>query len=553
MLNYCPKAVLLFTLFLSMCDVFAQSFISDFEVLPSVEFQNKKKELLKKIIYSDASGHYALYASGKNGDGRKSIRKFDNDFQPMGYRIKLAYTKNAIEPKTIDVIELDNKIYHLWSARSVNGTDYYSEELDLLSKSIKAKVKIASVSSEDSYYGSSKPKIVLKKDSKQAYLLVELVKDKKDDKVLNIMTFDSKMNITNNEKYTFPHDNKNFIIKSIMPSYDNAFVIFGIWFSWEDKDKSIKAREYSYFAYELINQQVNLITEIETKDNFLSSFLAKTKGSELFISGLLSKEKREIPSGLYIQKYDLSKKETVFEKRLSMPRSFYKHPEHIDVTKVPERARDRKKRQEDSNYVPRKLFLTDKDELILLTEQNSYIESSGGGFMHGAPNEFGAMPIMTPLPIYRFQLDNTYDSGENHDNRLGLHLRDDIAIFKFDEGGDLIWSNKVEKQQEWAGTTKYISLFSKYYNNKLFLFYNGNYLNIEGNGDFLDKNDSALLCTVIQENGNYQRQVIHHYTKEYPTVTMPYLSHYADQYGVLLHSRAPLNVKRQKFTRVIIN
>lgn len=553
MLHVSFKLYILFILCSFSSNVFAQFLEPDFDIYPSVEFQNKKKEILQKIIYSDPSGHYAIYASGKNGGGKKSIRKFNTNFKPMNYRIKINFTKNAFEPKTIDIITIDNKVYHIWSERSVNGVDYFSQEIDLLSESIKTNIKIATVSREEAYYEFCKPKLVLDSDLKRVYLFVELVKGQKENKKLSIFVFDSKMNSISHEKYTVPHDNKNFIVKSIIPTKNNAHILFGMWFSWEDKDKSIKAKEYSYFAYKLLNNEVALLTEIKTKGAYLSSFLTETKGSDLYISGLLAQETRDIPSGLYFLKYDLSKKEIANEKRIAMPENFYKYPEYlVDKTNRSDKTKDKKKRKEDSFYVPKKLFITNKNEVILLTEQNSLVQSSGGGFTYGLPDASG-MPTILPFPIYRFQSESTHDLGDSHDKDFGLHLRNDIAIFKFDNTGEILWSNKIEKQQEWQGTSSYISLYVKYQNNKLFLFYNGNYLNIEGNGDFLGKKDSALLCTVVKDNGNYQRQVIHRYIGEYPNVTMPFLSHYSDKYGVLLYSRAPLNVKRQKFTRVTLN
>lgn len=553
MLQVSLKTYILFVLCHFSSNVFAQFIEPDFDVYQSDEFQNKKKEVLQKIIYSSTSSHYAIYAAGKNGSGKKSIRKFNTDFKPMNYRIKIGYSKNAFEPKTIDIITLENKVYHIWSARSMNGIEYFSQEIDLLSESVKNNIKIATVSREDASYNSCNPKLVLDSDLKRAYLFVELVKDQKENKKLSVFVFDSNMNSTSHEKYTVPHDNKNFIIKSIIPTKNDAHILFGMWFSWEDKEKSIEAKEYSYFAYELFNNEVALLTEIKTKGGHLSSFLAKTRGSDLFISGLLAAETRHIPNGLYFLNYDLSKKEIANEKRIAMPKSFYKYPEYlVDKTTHSNKPKDKKKRREDSYYVPKNLFISEENEVILLTEQHTLVESNGGDFIYGLPNASG-MPTIVHLPIYRFESETTYDFGDSLDKDFGLHLRDDIAIFKFDHTGALLWSNKIEKQLEWPGVSSYISLYAKYQKNKLFLFYNGNYLNIEGNGDFLGKKDSALLCTVVEDNGDFQRQVIHHYTGEYPNVTIPFLSHYSDKYGVLLYSCAPLNAKRQKFTRVTLN
>ncbi|GAB5475600.1 MAG: hypothetical protein Mars2KO_36990 [Maribacter sp.] len=530
---------------------FAQFAEPDFEVQPTVEFENKKRELLQKLIYSNTTGHYALYGKGKNGDGQKSIRKFDTNFKPLGYRIKLSYPKDAIEPKTIDVISIDNKVYHIWSAISSKGVDYFSEEIDLLSKSIKQKTKIASLSRDVANYDSRNAKILLNRNLKQTYLFVELIKSPKEDKKLSLFVFDSRMNIMDVQNYTFPHDNKNFILKSIQPSTNDRFIVFAKWFSWEDKEKSIEAKEYSYFAYELHNNEVGLLAEIRTEGNHLTNFLAKTEDSSLFISGLLAKESPEIPVGLFFLKYDLIKKKITQEKRLSMPKSFYKYPEYLDEnSSIPTKAKDIKKRAEDSYYSPKRLFISSKKEVILLTEQNSFMQMTSVGIPNYGVNQFGAgAPQMQITGFIRSNYIFDYSQSEGS----GIHFRNDIAVFKFNENGELLWSNKIEKQQEWPETSKYISLYSKFVNDKLFLIYNGNYLNIEGSGDFLGKKDSALLCTVVEENGNYRRQIIHYYTAEYPNVTMPYLTHYSEKYGFLLHSRAPLNIKRQKFTRVTLN
>ena len=67
--------------------VFSQIFMPNFEVESFEEFQNKKKELFQKMLFSDYSGHYALFGAGKFGNGKKTIRKFTLDFQPEDYKI----------------------------------------------------------------------------------------------------------------------------------------------------------------------------------------------------------------------------------------------------------------------------------------------------------------------------------------------------------------------------------------------------------------------------------------------------------------------------------
>ena len=168
----------------------------------------------------------------------------------------------------------------------------------------------------------------------------------------------------------------------------------------------------------------------------------------------------------------------------------------------------------DSNYFLRRLFVTSKNEAILLIEQ-----------------------------AYAYQGTTVGD----------IYHYDDIGIFKLGVKGDLIWTSKIKKEHAWHGTNKFLSFYSTLKNDRLFLFYNGNYINIEGRDNFLKGNDAALLCTTVESDGSFQRNVVSYYAEEYPVVAIPRLSNRSEFKGVLLYSVAPGNVKRQKFTNVTLN
>jgi len=548
MLNSNFRTLLHFTFLLVFSCVSAQSSLTSFAIDESVEFKDRKKELFEKMLLSDASGNYMLFSKGKDGSGEKSIRKFDDKFQPLDYRLTLTYDKKISNPVTIDVIVLKSKIFHIWSGRSTKGIEYFSQEIDLPSASTKTENRIAHISNEDAYYGTKKSTIIIEDTDtlNKVNLYIEIHKVQKDNKSLLVYAYDSEMKPISHENYILPQLNENFFIKSLHPYQSDKTVLFGVRHESKNLTESIENKEYSYLAYQLSDNQVTLLTEIKPKGQYLNTFLATLNENNLFISGLLADEAIDEPSGLYFSNFDLRTMKMVAEKRTSLPNSFYKYPKNNEEELRNTERRKRKDNNEDSNYLSKNLLVTDKNEVILIVEQASHIIYSGGSFNHSMG---GVQPTFSPVYRHFQSLSGTENKTETF-KEPGMHLRDDIAVFKFDESGNLLWSTKVEKQQQWPTYTMYITFYPIYKNDKLYLFYNGNFINIEGDGDFLGKKDSALLCTIVKDNGQVQRNIISYYTQEYPVVGIPSLSNYSNTSDVLLYYKAPENHKRHKFTRV---
>ena len=525
------KSVLLTSIFFIGATIFAQIPQPNFEVRPTAEFISKKREVLKKMLFSDDSGHYVLFAAGKNGLGNKSIRKLSNELQPLDYRVNLSFRKKVYEPSTIEVIVLENKIFHIWTAKTREGIGYFSQEIDVKSEKTIAQKLIARVNFNESLYGYTQANILVDKDSKRVYLNIQLVNKLKNNTKIRSHIYDENINEIRTDNYEIPYSNTQFKVSYVRPYGADKLILIGKNFHSENWAKSTRRKEYDHLIYSLADNKAVLLKTIPTNDQHLNTLLSKIVKNNLIIMGMVGNQNTSKPSSLYFLNYNLENSTVEQEHQRRIPDNFYDYPEEREekLSSV-QFTIGYKQRTADSNYFVKNLISNDENDLILTAEQNFAIEhNSSTGF---GPN--GTMGMGVGL------------GGKTH-------YSGDIVVFKMTFSGELLWTKKIIKQQEWGGTTDYLSFFQTYKNNKLFLFYNGNYLNIESGGNFLGKKDSALMCTIVQSDGSYQRNVIAHYTEEYPNVSIPSYSNYTDTNGVFIYSRAPGNIKRQKFTNITLN
>lgn len=508
-MKFLNNLLIIILLILTIYTSNAQSFVPNFEVKSEVEFQNKKKELFRKMLFSDNSGNYAVFSSGKNGRGQNSIRKFDNQFKPLDYRFKLTYSKNVLDYKTINVIIIDKKAYHIWCAKTHEGIDYYKQEISLTNRKVLSEEKIASNDRNGRAFKYFSPEINVDYNFNRIYLQIPHANNSQSNKTFKVVLFDLDFNLIKEENYEFPYPSNRFIFSFYKPYDKDKLIVIGKKFDSDYLNQSNKERNYTHLIYRLENNQIKLLHEIKPNPHHINKVAARINNNSLLVSGVIANHSISKPSSIYFLNYDLINLKVRAERKQRIPDSFFKNPEKREQ-KI--KALGGQKQYVDGNYYLRNLHVTSENESSLIIEQ-----------------------------AYVFK-----------DQYMGdMYYYDNIGVFKLDPLGNLLWTSKIIKEH--TGRREYLSFYSVEKNNRIFLFYNGTYINIEGKPDFLRANDAALLCTVVEPDGNYQRSVVNHYTEEYPTVAIPTLSNYSEKKGVIIFSRAQGNVKRQKFTWVTLN
>ena len=371
----------------------------------------------------------------------------------------------------------------------------------------------------------TKSHLVKDRETTQVHLVTQIFGNQKDPVEIRIDSFDEKLNPLNTLNLSLTHPTEQFQLLSVTPYDEKKYVLVGKHHSSRNISKSVKRKEYEYFVYNLTDGEAQVLHTISPNDTHLNGLITSIKDDKLFMTGLIGKHNPSKPSSIYYLQYDLSRLQMDFEKRNRLPDTFYNYPEKRDEkTPTLQVGFRNKKREADSNYQIKDLFLNDNNETILIAEQNFFTENS-------APITNGQGAITPTLGRKMF-------------------YSNDIAVFKMSKEGDFLWHSKIMKRQQWGGDISVLSFYPTFKNNTLFLFYNGNYINIENPGaNFLTKNDAALMCTVINADGTFQRNVVTYYTEEYPNVVLPRLCNYKEDIGAVLYHRAPGNLKRQKFTR----
>lgn len=498
-----------------------------YEVKPSSEFLNKKKEILKTLLYSDDTGHYALFANGKLGNGKKSIRKFSLDFQPTKYRITIGFPKKVFEPETLNILPFGNKLYHFWTTRTREGIDFYVQEIDIKEQAVQSAKMLARVDYKKGYATRTNSTVLVDYDSNQLYLMSKVIHGAQENVVIRIDRFDQNLEHVETQNYPLPYHNEQFKNMSVKTYGDGRLILIAKNYFSSNISKSRKKKEYEYLIYELTGDEPILLKTISTNNQHLNTIVSKIIDNQLMITGFLDEHSLSKPSAIYFLKYNLDSAQVAVEKDHRLPDSFYRYPESRDekLANIHMNLRN-KKREADSNYQIKDFFINDRNEVIIVAEQNFFFENN--------------VPITNGQGIMMMANGREYYSS-------------DIAVIKVNGKGELIWHSNIIKRHQWQGSKELLSHYSVFKNNRLFLFYNGNYLNLENRfTNFLKENDAAFICTIVEDNGSFQRNVLSYYTEEYPNVVLPSLSNYNEKYGAVIYHRAPGNVKRQKFTQVLL-
>ncbi|MEM1336484.1 MAG: hypothetical protein AAGF96_01980 [Bacteroidota bacterium] len=352
-------------------------------------------------------------------------------------------------------------------------------------------------------------------------MITEILGNQQGGVMLQLDSFDENLSKKRTTIYELPHSIQHFSIQKVLPYQNDGFILIGKNHSSWNKSKSVRQKEYEYFVYYLFDRKTNLVKRISPNNKHMNGLALEINGDHLIITAFIDNHNITRPNSIYVFKYDLSQNRIVFDSICDLPPSFYDYPEikdkKIAAIKI---GFQNKKWLADGNYKIKEIFSNQQDETIIVSEQEFYTQN-----LASSP----VAALITP--------NNNFYSK-------------DIVVFKISKDGQLLWHSKVIKNQEW-GSNDILSYYPVFKNNTLFLFYNGNYINPESSGrNFLNEHDSALLCTIIGENGGIQQRILEYYTEEYPNVILPSLSHYNKELGAILYHRAPGNLKRQKFTQV---
>ena len=484
------------------------------------DFMSKRKEVLQKILYSDASGHYALFAKGKYGKGKKSVRKFDLNLKPTSYNLSLRFPKKVREPLTVDVVATGDRLYHIWKVWAKEGIQHFAQEINLGTKDILPEKRISNIDYVNGV--STRTTSFVQRDQEERFhLFSEILGNPNGNVALQFDSFDDGFDHRKTTTYQLPYTVKQFSLQRVLPFKNDGFFVIGKKFFSPNKTKSVKQKEYEYVIYHLIDGEANLIHTITTDGTHMDGVASEVSDDHLVISAFKCNHNSSRPNGIYSFKYDIENRRKVIENSCMLPDSFYDYPELKDkkLSGI-QIGFQNKKWLADGNYILKDIFSNQAQETIVVAEQEFYTQNV-------SPNAVGA--LMTPAK-------NFYSK--------------DIVIFKLDKDGQLLWHTKIVKNQEWGDNT-ILSYYPVFKNNTLYLFYNGNYINPEvAERNFLNEQDAALICSVVNGDGSVYPKILEYYTEEYPNVILPASTSYKETMGAILFHRAPGNLKRQKFTQV---
>ncbi len=521
MLNYhqAPKTICILFLFFSFFGS-AQIIKPRYSIEKIPSYETKKREVPVKILFSDDSGYYVLFGKGKHGRGTKSIRKFDTKLQPTKYRIDLSVKKISNIEETVDVV-LHNKImYHIWWSNIKGAKDFYVQKVDYENARVDEGKKIASIAKEEAYSDFFTTKIFTDSKSDLIHLTYNLPIEREDSEKLAIHSFDTDFNSVQSNIYHLPLKGFINVNNLFLEAIDTTkYVLLTKSYLSANYLRSEQKKEYEYPIFLLEDGKMKLLKRILPEGSFITSISAHiTESGHLLASGVSSSVTISKPDGVYFLNYDLNTMRVAVEKRTSLPDDFYERPDKRNKkVRTLGLGLGFNKRNADNFYYGNGLLVADADNIFLMAEQRYSVVSDYGRITHYNKN---------------------------------------IAVFKLDERGNLLYTTKIGKNQARANTEIYSSFHPVFHQEQLYLFYNGNVKNLHHlyggkfENAFSEQKDRALICAIINPNGEFDKNVATYYSDLEAIIMRPALSNINDSGELVIFGQYPGNVKKQGFTKI---
>ncbi|WP_299335168.1 hypothetical protein [uncultured Psychroserpens sp.] len=482
-------------------------------------FKNDKREIPVDIVGKDDNGYYLLYSEGRFGQGDDMyLRKFNLDLTPSGQEINLKSETYDGKFNSLGLAKIKEDIVHLFYVLNSEGKTYYHQTVSLNDFTLGKKTKITTISNDTKKAINSVSRFIISEDDELITMFYTIPNKGKEHTKFRIQTFDSNFNEQSNRFYEFPFDNNVLSIRNVFTNDDNELFII-----CKKYDSKKILYEDDNFGYEYLIYKVKLdgleklamVRPNEVHMRGLTPTLVNE--NELLLTGLFSKVDKYSMTGIYATKIDLQSGHTIYSKYNKFSAEFFSQLFKPGKKKDKAIVKYNQGKREDPNYVLKKAIPLENDELLVLAEQ---------------------------MRTYSYNYVTTY----YHDN---------IAAIKLDNTGNVVWTNKIGKRQEKVNVPIYNSFYPTMRGDKLFLLYNCNINNLNHKNGKLSKpfntSEYAFIATVLDDDGNYNRQIIS--TKEaLKGVTIrPLLYNWEDENTLLMFGQDIDNLKNQRFIKVRFN
>jgi len=504
--------ILLFTLFPKFTS--AQE-IDEISIEFGKVFKNDEREIPTDIVGSDATGYYLLYAGGRFGQGKKSIRKFSLDLLPTGKEIILEADKFSIK-NSLGVAKFNDKIIHLWSTIDDLGKKYFYQTIDLKNFSLGDIKFIAEIKNDTRKASISLNKFLISDDEKAITLFYTIPNKNKELQKIRVQKFDSDVNLLETKEFEFKYQNKLLAIQNVLLDKNQDVIIVCKKYNSLRVVKDELSHEYEFQIYKIKDNELKLVNSIIPKDVHLRYLEPRIDDdNNLFLSGLISKTNLYAMTGVFASKIALNTGKKEYDTYTKFNAEFLSLL--IKDGKRKERILKRiaKGKYEDQNYILNSVITNESGEQVLIAEQ---------------------------IHSYSYNGAITY----YHQN---------LAVIKIDNKGGVIWSSKIGKNQTKPNVSIYSSYFPMVIKDTFYLLYNCHENNLTHSkgivtNPFIGQGKIFIATKIDSEDGNYKRIELANKEQLEGLTIRPSLYNWIDDTTLLMFGQDINNLKNQGFVKI---
>lgn len=511
---------------------YAHSQNLSFNVKWGNELEASRRSSLSDIIGYDGTGIYAVKVRthGLGASRSFTLDHFDQNFaQTKTFDLDLKEDGNECEVS--EVLQLKGKLYifYYYQEKKLKRNLFFVDEIDKATlQPKKQKRKIGEIDySGNSHRNSGDFSVRVSRDSSKVVVFYSLPDTKGDPEAFGFHVLDDNLKSLWEKNVTIPYKDGLFDVERFRVDNNGNVYLLGLLFKDKRKKKRHGDPNYTYeaFAYSNNGNSVKQYT-LSLDDRFITDMQIEILNNNLVCAGFYSTKGTFSIRGTYSLTVDINTKAV-------KTKSFKEFDIDFITQNMSKRDAKRAQRKEEKGDEP-ELYEYDLDKLL--------IGKDGSAMLIGEQYYVNAVTS------------TTYINGRPNTRTVYHYYYNDIIAVKIDAAGQIIWAEKVAKQQHTISDDGFFSSYSMaIVNGKICFIFNDNpeNLNYDGKGRPANYNakKSVVVLVSLDKDGKQAKQPIFN-TVDAEVIVRPKVCEQISNHEVILFGQKG---KKQQFAKMSFN
>ncbi len=483
----------------------------DYSVKVYDEFKTAKREIPEQYVGSNDKGHYFVYYDGKDS----YLVKYNNNFIPTPQRIPLTRNKGNVKEHSLDVIQVDNKLYNITVKSSNDLRIYYCKVIDIDNLSTSSEKEIARQAFGRGNFNNSYESVIKSLDNNFFGFFYNVPNISQSGVSYELIVLDKEFNQIKKNVYHFPNDKNSFSIEEGLLLNDKEMIVLT-----ENYTELRNSNNSQYGLFLLKENNSEFIGEVPNNNKWLNSGRLEVNKESIKVIGFYSNIDKYNFHGTYFYKVNRENyTKTTLKFSPNSKELLQKHYNLKNNKFIKKNTIERNR--ELSNYIMDGVY-TNVDNTYLIYAEQRFTTS--------------------------IMINNNYIENINCGN---------IVAFLLDDEGNQLWSRMIKKNNSDRNSRIHTSYTLSTLTDSYTFIYTGNYNNLNERDNNLystfaigQKPYESILAVKLYKNGDIKKDIVINSSGINNFRIRPKLSSIISQGELLLFAHKPTNLKKQLFVKI---